>query len=463
MGAQNARIYTIDEPEAPVFDLLLEVEDSSLEVEEEEEIMLRMPESIPIPANADRASFEQQTTNAEFNTLLEAQLRFRDLLDQDKDVEAASVAERIVGLTQESFGPESSEAALSISNLAEAQRRAELYEASAQNFLASVEIFRANEGEFTQSVIQPLVGLGASYNSLGAYPEAVTVFREARTVNRRVFGLLNEGQIPILDRMANTLVRMELYSDAEDQKLEGMMIMFRTLGTGTIEILPTLYKYARWLHRSYRFGGERRYYERAMAIIREIEGRDSVLLVHPLREIGNSFRVQKSTDGRGISSLRRALDILEGQPELDKLELARVLRDLGDWDTAFGFGEIGGDYQKAWALLGEVEDGERLQRRWFYEPRYVFQENPSTRGLARIGTPGVQQGHVLVTFDLTTNGRTANVEVVESQPPGFKDETATRAMGQSRFRPRIVDGEIIEASGLVRDFTFLYVPESEED
>ena len=70
---------------------------------------------------------------------------------------------------------------------------------------------------------------------------------------------------------------------------------------------------------------------------------------------------------------------------------------------------------------------------------------------------------MLVTFDLTTNGRTANVEVVESQPPGFKDETATRAMGQSRFRPRIVDGEIIEASGLVRDFTFLYVPESEED
>jgi hypothetical protein len=74
VGAQNARIYTIDEPEAPVFNLLLEVEDSSLEVEEEEEIMPQMLESIPIPANADRASFEQQTTNAEFNTLLEAQL-----------------------------------------------------------------------------------------------------------------------------------------------------------------------------------------------------------------------------------------------------------------------------------------------------------------------------------------------------------------------------------------------------
>lgn len=459
MGAQNARIYTMDEPEVPVFDPLLEVENYSWQAGEEEEIMPQMPEGVLIPANADRASFEQQTTNAEFNTLLEAQLRFRDLLDQDKDVEAVSVAERIVELSQEVFGAESSEAALSISNLAEAQRRARLYEDSTQNFLASVEIFRANEGEFTQSVIQPLVGLGASYNSLEAYPEAVAVFREARTVTRRVFGLLNEEQIPILDRLANTLVSMQLYSEAEDQKLEGMEIMFRTLGTDTVEILPTLYKYARWLHRSYRFVAERAYYERAISIIREEEGRDSVLLVHPLREIGNSLRVQKFIDGRGISSLRRAREILEAQPEPDKVELARVLRDIGDWDTAFGFGEIGDEYQEAWVLLDEVEDGERLQRRWFDEPRYVLQENPSTRGLASIGTPGTQQGHVLVTFDLTTNGRTANVEVVESQPPGFKDETTVRAIVQSRFRPRMADGENIEATGLLRDFTFLYVPD----
>ncbi|MED5535562.1 MAG: TonB family protein [Pseudomonadota bacterium] len=463
MGAQNARIYTIDESEAPVFDPLLEVEDSSQAVEEVDELTPQILEGIPIPANTDSASFEQQTSNTEFNTLLEAQLRFRDLLDQDRDVEAASVAERIVELTQEVFGSESSEAALSISNLAEAQRRAGLYEDSTQNFLASVELLRANEGAFTQSVIQPLVGLGASYNSLGAYPEAVAVFREARTVNRRVFGLLNEGQIPILDRLANALVSMQLYSEAEDQKLEGMRIMFRTLGTDNIEILPTLYKYARWLRRTYRFIAERAYYQRAIEIIREIEGRDSALLAHPLREIGNSLRVQKYTDGRGISSLRRALAILEEQPEPDKLELARTLRDMGDWDTAFGFGGIGDEYQEAWALLDEVEDGERVQRRWFYEPRYVFQENPSTRGLTSIGTPGAQQGHVLVTFDVTTNGRTANVEVVESQPPGFKDEAAIRALIQSRFRPRMVDGEIIEANGLVRDFTFLYMPESGED
>ena len=414
--------------------------------------------------DTDEDSAEEEGSQAELITRLEAQIELRELFDDEEYSDAVPVAERVVTLTQEEFGEISSESAVAVSNLAEVQRRAGQYEDAGQNFLASVEIFREAEGEFTESVITPLVGLGASYQALRQYPQAVTVFEEARTVNRRVFGLLNEDQIVILDHLANTMLSMQQYEEAEQQKLAAVRIMERTYGTDTLEILPTLYRHALWLRRGYRFSEERDYYSRAMGIIREIEGRDSILLVRPLREVGNSFRAQKLPEGRGVSSLKRALEILQAEPDPDKLQMAEVLRDLGDWSVAFSkVGPTGNEYREAWALLNEVEDGERLQRRWFLEPDYVLRENPSTRGLADPGTPGALDGHVLVVFDVTPNGRTTNISILESEPPGLKDESTARSIARSRFRPRMVDGEIVHAQGIARNFTFLYEPTLEEE
>lgn len=412
----------------------------------------------------ETVSAEDEASQTEIVTRLEAQLELRDLVDDEEYSEAVPVAERVVELTEEEFGGVSSESAVAVSNLAEVQRRAGLYEEAGQNFLASVEIFRETEGDFTESAITPLVGLGASYHALGDYPQAVAVFEEARTINRRAFGLLNEDQIVILDHLANTMLSMQQYEEAEEHKLAGMRIMERTHGTDTLEILPAIYKHALWLRRGYRFNEERDYYSRAMGIIRENEGRDSVLLARPLREIGNSFRTQKLPEGRGISSLRRALEILQAQADPDQLEVARVLRDIGDWNTAFSkVGPTGIEYREAWALLNEVEDGERWQQRWFYEPAYVLRENPSTRGLADPGDIGAVPGHVLVVFDVTPDGRSENISILESDPPGLKDDAAARSIARSRFRPRMVDGEIVHAQGIARNFTFYYEPEPGED
>ena len=146
------------------------------------------------------------------------------------------------------------------------------------------------------------------------------------------------------------------------------------------------------------------------------------------------------------------------------LQIAEVLRDLGDWNVAFSkVGARGDEYRQSWAILADLENGEDLQRRWFREPDYVLRENPSTRGLADPGDPGAMPGHVLVIFDVLPNGRTANVSVVESEPQGLKDESAARSIARSRFRPRMEDGEIVVAEKLARNFTFFYSLESIEE
>ena len=191
---------------------------------------------------------------------------------------------------------------------------------------------------------------------------------------------------------------------------------------------------------------------------------DSPLLAQPLRQIGNSFRVQKLPEGRGIGSLKRALEILQAQPEPDKFQTARVLRDIGDWNVAFSkITPTGDEYRQAWNLLDGLENGVDLQRRWFLEPEYVLHEYPSTRGLADPGEPGARSGHVMVTFDVLPTGRTANVQVLESEPPGLKDESSARSITRSRFRPRLIDGEPVVAEDIARDFTFYYAPRSTDD
>ena len=148
-------------------------------------------------------------------TRLEAQLTLRDRLDHGEYSEAVPVAARLVELTSEEFGERSTETAVAISNLAESQRRARLYEDAEQNFLASVDLFQQLGGEFSESVITPLVGLGVTYQSMNLHPQAVTALEEARTVSRRIHGLLGEQQVDILNHIANSMVSMEMYEEAD--------------------------------------------------------------------------------------------------------------------------------------------------------------------------------------------------------------------------------------------------------
>jgi len=419
----------------------------------------------PVPAAAEELDLdlELEASQLAVVTRLEAQMLLSDRIDQEEYIEAVPLAARLVELSQEEFGPEAKETAVATANLAELQRRAGLFEDAEPTFLTAIDLFRDSEGEFTESVIVPLVGLGAAYHEMGEYPQALTVFQEARTGNRRVHGLLNADQIQIMDHIANTLVSMDQYLEADEQKVAAMRIMERLHGAETLEMLPAIYRYARWLRRSFRFYEERDQYGRAMDIIENLEGEGSPLLVRPLSEIANSYRVQKLPEGRGIGSLRAALEILEAQTDPDKLEMAEVLRDNGDGSVAFSkVGATGVEYLQAWELLNDVEDGEQIQQRWFSEPSYVLRENPSTRGLAAESEPDAQPGNVLVTFDVTPQGRTININILESVPPGLKDDSSARAIARSRFRPRIVDGEIVAAEGIARNFTFHFVLEPEE-
>ncbi len=395
--------------------------------------------------------------SAEIVTRFEASIELERLMQtQDFDA-AAAVGERLLTLTQEEFGEISAESAGAHVALARAQAANDDRVAAEEHYLDAILIFREIEGAFSESLLSPLLGLGDNYQDGGQYLNAVSAYNEARTINRRVFGLLDEGQIAILDRMTQSFLAMNEYEQAHTQQRAALQLIERKHERHSEETLDAIYKYAGWLRDRRRYTEEREQYQRAMRIIRDHYDDGSVLMVRPLRETGNSFRNQGAAVNQGITGLMTALELLEAQEEPDERALAQVLVDIGDWETAFSrVGADGAPYRRAWQLLGDVDGGDALRREWFGGIEYVFREPLSQRGLS--AAPDAVQGFVLVRFDLNPLGRTENVTILEAEPPNLKDEAVARHVRQSRFRPYMNDGEVVARRNLALRVTFRYAP-----
>lgn len=395
-------------------------------------------------------------------TRFEARLAFDRLVAQKQWTAAVGVGEKMVALTEKEFGPNSDQAAEAHAALADAQSQAGAYDTAEENYLRTVAIYRETDGLYSEQLIEPLLGLGDNYQRNDQYVNAIAAYDEARTVSRRAFGLLNEGQIEILDRMTQTYRDMNEYAKADERQQEALRIVERSYAEASPEVLQAIYKYAHWLRESGRFSEERTEYGRAEKIIRDNYGEDSVQMAKPLQEIGNSYRSQRNPQSEGIDSLQEALTILESHTGTDPLTTASVLRDIGDWEVAFSNEDIGGSaYLRAWKLLGDVTDGDALRQEWFTGLAYVLREPISQRGLSP--DPKAVAGHVLVRFDVDRNGRTQNAAIIESDPPGMKDDDVLTHIKGSRFRPHIADGAIVRGDRLALQFNFRYLPDEDKD
>lgn len=393
-------------------------------------------------------------------TRFEAQLRMRRLMDADQFLEAAEFGPELVHLTEEEFGLKSVEAADAHVELADAERLAGEHEKAETSYLHALDVYREVDGQFSSRVIRPLVALGDNYEAAGDHTKAVSAYGEARAVSRRVYGLLDEGQIEILDRLTKSYERLGQMQEAQDQQLAALTLVERSYPPASPEVLDAIYKYALWLRASYRYNEEREQYYKADRMIREVYGETSVYLVRPLRERANSFRTQGVASSQGSGGLEDALELLEAQDEPDPRMLAELLRDMGDWEVAFArFGTDGGDYLRSWNLLADVSDGEALRQTWYDGIEFVLRAPLSRLGLT--DDPKAPAGHVLVRFDITPEGHADNVTVIESEPPGLKDEAVARQVRLSRFRPNIEDGRIVLAQNQALDFQFRYVSDDE--
>jgi len=369
--------------------------------------------------------------------------------------QAVLSAQTHVTQVEEQFGKKSRQSAEAYFDLAELQKRAGDRDGAEKSYLAAIEVYRSLDGPFTPLAIQPLTALGDAYEERKDFVSALSAYSEARTINRRTYGLLNEDQIPLLDRLTETMIELNKPAEADQHQIEALRIVERSYPPESNEALAALYKYAAWLREQGRFPEERDLYMRALRTIHDHYGKDDLHEVPALTALGDSFRAQRIPEPMGIGALHDALQLVVSHGAPDKLQLAEVLRDIGDWDTAFSRVDYdGAEYRRAWQALGEVADGDKLRKQWFTGPISVLYEPISLLGISQEPTAPV--GHVIVRFDLDKFGHAVNPAIVESEPPGLKDEAVLRHMRHSRFRPQMVDGELVARDSLALQFNYRY-------
>ncbi len=422
-------------------------------------------ESLPITAAEpeDEAAGPNGELDRAFRT-------YRRLYDSGRYASAIEAGKRVVVLSIEANGRDNLQTARALTNLAIAQQKNGEYEAAVQNYAAAIDIVERVESRLSKHLVNPLRGLGNAYLDAGRPDEAILVYDRAVHLTHVNSGPQNLDQVDLLDALAESFVRLQDLEEASEIQDLSYQLYARRFGADSAEILPALQRRARWLHRLGLFGQERDAWNQAIDVIEAEHGEDDLRLIEPLNGLARTYLydVEQAVTNRGEWALRRALEIAENHPESTPALVADRLIDTGNYHTLRGEAQKARrSYRRAWELLSGNDSLAAIRDRRFDRPvmirsarapAYVDEEtNPLVNPVYR--DREFDQGVVVADYTVNTRGRTEDIDVIESEPPGLMDAEVKRAVRRLVYRPRYVDGQPVSTPGQTLRHRYSYIAE----
>jgi tetratricopeptide (TPR) repeat protein len=399
---------------------------------------------------------------------------FKDLMQDNVFDEADTVAKRVVELAIDLHGPQSNEFAKALTNLAIVQFQTEEFDAAQQNFESAIEIIEDNEDRLNAQLVNPLKGLGAAQLESGRPDLASLTFRRAVHVTHVNEGPHNMDQLELLESIAETHLRMGDVEAAKEAQDTIYAINIREYELDTPELVPSLLRRAEWQHRAGFIFDERATYRRAIRIIEQFEGKDSIGLVEPLIKLGRSYFFLDSTGAvsfhdssmaSGEIYFRRAARIATESPDSNWQVVAQASLALGDYYMYNNNPQRGRQvYQQAWALLSDSEEGLTVRRSQLEQviplkqnklPMYVSNSDDEA---AQEGDNPMLQGSISLSYTVSTRGRATDLKLIEAQPPEFERmiNYVQREVRRRIYRPRLEDGEVATTPDLILVHKFFF-------
>ena len=151
------------------------------------------PTATPPPVTSDgeppaAATSTRQVTTEDIDAAYE---RFMRLRGEDRMEDATRAALTVAELTRERYGAGAIELATPLINLAVMQSLGGNLTAAEQNYRSAIAIIEREESALSPRLINPLSGLGHTYNRAGNYDEAIESFERALRLNNIEQGLLS--------------------------------------------------------------------------------------------------------------------------------------------------------------------------------------------------------------------------------------------------------------------------------
>ncbi len=430
-----------------------------------------LDQTVPVADEPAQAEPDAEPEVISEEMLLEEFARYRRLISAGTLDEADITAKRIVEMTIKIYGPRSRETASALNNLGIVQHSNKQYDAAIQNFTSAVEIIELTEDRLNDALVNPLKGLGAAQLAIGRPDQARLTFEHAAHITRVNEGPHNIDQVEILESIAESFIRMGDTKSAREILDRIHIINVKFFEQDPLGLLPTLMTRAEWQHRAGYYADERVTYRRTIRIIESSQGKDSSLLVEPLRRLGESFYFadltmatvhQQGMVSTGELYLKRAARIAEKAKDIDWQESTRTRLALADYyNFTNAQNRARSLYTETWEFLSTNAERIKVRDQLFSDPVPIrVGPLPEFAGGGQIGEVQADEllkGKIVVTYNVTARGRIQDLRT-EAFPPQFSDmQTMVHRELRSRlFRPRFVDGDAVAAENLVFEHEFTY-------
>ncbi len=399
---------------------------------------------------------------------------YLDAVSDNMFAEADSIAKQIVELTIRIHGLDSHESAKALTNLAIAQHGIDDYESAILNYNAAIDIIERVEDRLHSALINPLRGLGAAQLSSGRPDLARATFDRAVHISHVNEGPHNLEQVETLQSLAETYIAVGEFDEAIDVQKRIYYLQARNVDSKSVDIIPALKTRANWQRRMQLYEQERYTWRRIISVIEKNEGKNSLGLIGPLTELGNSYLFVNYTDvpyaqpasiTSGEIYLKRAVRVAEANPEADWNILIDSMLELGDYYVLTERANRGHRvYREVWKRLSE--DEARLKARFDKLETVIVLQNVAPPKMyggdpavpVSGDLPGFETGSAVFQYSVTTRGRATSIRLLEADPPGLDDmyQAVGRELRRMLHRPRFAAGEPVRTDSVTYTHTFYY-------
>jgi tetratricopeptide (TPR) repeat protein len=388
--------------------------------------------------------------------------------------------------------PPALEAALTA--LGDAYLEANQYAPAEAVYAEAVRSAERHGGRETQRVLAPLTGLGTTVARAGHHHDAIPLLQRAVAITRAQFGMFDLRQQEMLKTLADSLVALGRQPEAQDLMTYRVRAAEKTYGEGSPKLIPWLCDLGNWFADTGKTPKARLTFQVALNIVGTTDNLDVPIIVEPLRGIARAYMLRSSypdswrkppypalgcagphavvppeckdpaafdaggfnieprtLNQEGENALKHALRILESDPGSAAQARIETLIQMGDWyQIKKSPREALIYYERAWQLIRTTRNLPDSAANALNVPLRVYYPTPQIVAHVPILTAAVDttSQYVQTQFTVAADGSVRDARIVDHDTRDLWARDVLKAVRDSRFRPKFVDGQAVAATGI---------------
>jgi len=297
-------------------------------------------------------------------------------------------------------------------------------------------------------------------------------------------------QQDLLETLAGSLTALDRQPEAQDAMLYRVRVAEKTYGEGSPKVIPWLCDLGDWFADIGKTPEALMTFQSALNIVGTTDSLNAPIIVEPLRGIARAYMLRPSypdtwrqapmpksgctnlnvvvppecmvrhrSNGRintaprtlnqeGEVALKRALQILESDPDSAAQTRIETLIQMGDWyQIKKSPREALTYYERAWQLIRTTPGLPDSAATSLNIPVRVYYPMPQI--VAHVPTTvDTQSHHVQTAFTVAADGTVRDARIVDHDTRDGYARDILEAVRDSRFRPKFVDGQAVAATGI---------------